>query len=277
MPTGFYEKLTYGGSPFVGATLKVKRAERHLDELAAAARDLPRRRNYNCVVGKPEPGKLQLIFMASNQMPMEFGTVLGDVVHNIRSAFDYIAVIISCKPYGSGNPNHIYFPTGEDRQMFIDARDGKRSPNGKVILPAKMRGARAGALRIVEELEPYGGGKNSAIRALHVLDIIDKHKLIVPAASILHVDELEFMLGDKSFSVVGTDFQANEDGTNFFATIDCNGLDSEKFKRGDKFDASFEIVFGKTHPLSCQSIIPTLSNLCDVAKGFIKTCETHFL
>jgi hypothetical protein len=42
-----------------------------------------------------------------------------------------------------------------------------------------MKGAGTDALRIVEEWEPYNGGKHS-IRALHDLDILDKHRLIVP-------------------------------------------------------------------------------------------------
>ena len=72
-PIGYYDDLTYGsrGTQFMEATLKIRRAERHLHELANAARELPHRRNYPFVIApKPEPGRIRIIFMASNAMPM---------------------------------------------------------------------------------------------------------------------------------------------------------------------------------------------------------------
>lgn len=73
---GFYDHLTYGsGNPFIEAKLKIKRAERHLDELTNAARELPRMRNYSFVIAKREPGKLDIIFIPQNPMPMEFGVL----------------------------------------------------------------------------------------------------------------------------------------------------------------------------------------------------------
>jgi len=277
MAIEYYDRLTYGSSnPFIGAKLKVKRAERHLHELAKAACELPRMRGYHFVIAKREPGKLDIVFLPKNPMPLEFGGVVGDAVHNIRAAFDYVAVVISCPPYGTGKRNKVHFPTGENWQEFIESRDGRFASTGKRIWKGKMHGAESDALRIVEELEPYYGGKYS-IRELHDLDGWDKHVLIVPTTSLLHVDELEFMIGDELFSLTGTDFQPNADGSNFTATIDCRGVDPEQFKRGDRFNASFTMVFGKGQPFDGQPIIPTLLNLCDVAKDFIKTCEAHFL
>src|ERR1035441_532279 len=91
-PAGYYDDLTYGsrGTPFMEATLKIKRAERHLNELANAARELPRRRGYSFVIApRPGRGNIEIIFMPENGMPMEFGAVVGDAIHNIRAAFDY--------------------------------------------------------------------------------------------------------------------------------------------------------------------------------------------
>ncbi len=275
----FYSSLTYGGNPFTEAKLKVKRAERHLGELAYAARELPRRRNYGFVIGRiPDPRKIELIYMSQNAMPMEFGTIVGDAVHNIWAAFDYTTGVISCRPYGKGERSKVSFPTGKNRERFIEARDGIPASRGQRRKPGQMEGAGPDALRIVEELKPYGGGDDS-IRALHDVEITDKHRLLIPAASILHVDESEFFLGDKPFSINGTDFKPNQEGTNFSAVYDCgSGADLTQFKRGDKFEASFTIVFGEGCDFfSRREIIPTLSKLCEVAKAFIQTCETVFI
>lgn len=123
-------------------------------------------------------------------------------------------------------------------------------------------------------MEPYDEGRHH-IRALHNLDVIDKHKLIVPTAARLHVDELEVMFGNELFSLAGRDFQPNADGSNFVAIIDCPGVDPNQFKSRDKFNASFTIVFGKGYPLEGQPIIPTLSTLCNVAESFITLSLTE--
>lgn len=132
-PTRYYNDLTYGSKPFATAKLKIKRVQRHLHELENAARELPKRRGYSFVVApKPDLGKIEIIFMSSNVMPMELGGIVGDAVHNIRSAFDYVVFTITCPPYGKGNPEdkNISFPTGDTRQKFIEARDGRMKGAG---------------------------------------------------------------------------------------------------------------------------------------------------
>jgi hypothetical protein len=195
---------------------------------------------------------------------MEFGAVLGDAVHNIRTAFDYTAVIISSPPYGSAKQTKVYFPTGKDRQAFVKE------------LRAKMQGASRDAQLLVEALEPFSGGKNSSIRGLHDLDNGDKHRMIIPALSLLHMDEWGFNIDGKPFTLTGADFQPNADRSNFIAVVDCQGLDSEKLSCGEQFNPNFKIVFAEDHPLNGLPIIETLLSVCDVAKDFIHECEQRF-
>jgi hypothetical protein len=260
----YYRKPVYRQhTPFVGAGLKIKRAKRHLAELADAARNLPRLRGYQFMVDtKPKDGKLKIMYLAPSPMPLEFSGALGDAVHNLRTAFDHIAIALSTPPIGTGNPKNTYFPTGINRDEF------------EAELRRKMKGASPEALRLVEELEPYDGGKNS-IRALHDLDILDKHKLLVPTLSLLHVQRMSVFLGEKEISLGGTDFQADESGTEFVAMIESPGEAELKF--GQNFDATFEIVFGKGQPFEGQSIMPALLQLADVAKSFLQACEAGFL
>lgn len=277
-PTDYYRELTYvSRNPFIGSRLKLRRAKRHLIELENITRELPRRQGYNFVVGpKADTGQFQLITMPIQSMPMEYSMVVGDAIHNLRSLLDHVAVALVAPPLGTGKANDAYFPTGVDKSAFIDARDGFTRTERKRV-SGKMEGASADALSLVEELEPYGGGKNS-LRALHDLDILDKHKLIVPAVSRLTISKLEALAGDTRLLLGAADFKLNEDGTNLTALVDVpEGIDADNFKFDGNFEAAFEVVFAKGQPLEGQPIVPTLREIANVCEGFIKACETVFL
>ncbi|MEP9397180.1 hypothetical protein [Mesorhizobium sp. KR2-14] len=273
----FYGNLTYhNSSPFAGAALKLKRAERHLHELADAARHLPLRRNYNFAIRpKPEDGQIEIIYTTDSRMPLEFAGVIGDAVHNIRSAFDYVAVALTAPPLGRGKAADAYFPTGIDRQEFIRARDGFTTAKGKRVR-GKMEGASSHALRLVEELEPYDGGQYS-LRSLHDLDVLDKHKLIIPAIVRLRVAKLDASLGQVRYSLGMTDFKPNKDRSNFVATVDCPADMTDEFQLDGEFQPTFDIVFAEGQPLEGKPVVDTLLEIADTGKRFIEKCSALFL
>jgi hypothetical protein len=262
---GYYNELVYDTTnPFVGAALKIKRADRHIAELTYAARSLPRRQGYAFIIEQPEPRKLKILYIAQNPMPIEFTGTMGDAIHNLRSALDLIAVVLTAPPFGSGNPSHAYFPTGEDRDKFIIARK------------KKMKRVSAEAWRMVEELESYSGGKN-ALRALHDLDVLDKHKLLIPVVSSLTITSMNITLGGERITLRGLNFQPDGSGRTFSAEIACpDGVSGEDFKSDDNLDATFTIVFGPSQPLQGKPIVPTLLQFSDLIKSFIKSCEAAF-
>jgi hypothetical protein len=257
--TDYYSRLTYSSNnPFIVASLKIKRANRHLSELTLAADRLPRRHGYPIAVEKSDDGKLKLTYLTENRMPIEFSGVLGDAIHNVRSAFDLIAVALTARPLGDGKAGDAYFPTGKDRQQFIRARDGYWNPCGR-WRKGKMQGAQPDALRLIEELEPYDGGKHS-LRALHQLDIMDKHKLLIPSISRVNIARINIAVGDKTLALGSLDFKAQPDDGEFAAEID---IPSEYAGEGDikidkYFDPTFTIVFGQTKALRGERIVPTL-------------------
>lgn len=277
LSSDFYYRATYRSSnPFEGARLKLKRAKRHLFEITEAAQELTGRRKYNFLL-RPglDAGKVEIVFMEESIMPLEFSCAVGDAIHNLRSAFDHIAVVLSTPPIGTGKAADAYFPTGTNREEFIKARDGYTDANGKRTHKAKMKGAHPDALRMVEELEPYGGGKHS-LRPLHDLDVLDKHKLIVPTVSRMTVQSIEAIVGKKRFALGVTDFKPTGDGRNLVATIDLPFVVFGQVKIQTEIQPAFEVVFGKGQPLEGEPIIPTLSNIADTCEGLIKACQTHF-
>jgi hypothetical protein len=261
-PAEFYQRLTYhDGNPFLGARLKIKRAERHLRELANAARQLPMKRGYRFLLApRIETGQVEIVYQPT-PMPLEFAAVIGDATHNIRSAFEFAAVALTIPPIGRGKPEDAYFPTGKDQGEF------------ELALTRKMKGAPSTALRLVEELEPYPGGKYG-LRALHELDNLDKHKLLIPSVAHLRIDTLEAFYRDEPRSLSSADFHAMDDGGRFVAFIDCPGIASiDEFRIEGQFKASLSITFRKGQPFEGQPIAPALLGLVDVAKAFVEKCE----
>jgi hypothetical protein len=261
----FWTPLIYhNGLAFRDAALKIKRAESHLVELEHAARELPRKRGQSFLIGpKPDLGQVQLTYLP-DPMPLQFACVVGDAVHSIRAAFDYIAVALTAPPIGQGSAKNAYFPTGVNLKAF------------EAEVSRKMKGAHPDGVKIVRDLEPYHGGKHS-LRALHDLDVLDKHKLLIPALAAMHVERLGFTFGDKVGSLGGTDFEAVDDGANFVATVDCPGIQGpEDFRLNDDLRASFDVIFAKGQPLEGQAIVPTLRKLADVAVGVVETCQGLF-
>lgn len=238
---------------------------------------MPRRQGYEFLTGvDQQTGKFRTTYIGHRDMPMQFALIVGDAVHTLRSAFDYMAVALSSPPVGTGDPDRTYLPTGKGRQEFIEACYGVPAGSGKRKTDSKMKGAPADALRMIEELEPYDGGKHS-IRALHDLDIRDKHKLLIPALSRLRVDRLDISFGGKTLSLGATDFLPEGNGFTFNAFFEIPGATLHEFTVEPNFRATFEVVFGKGQPLEGQSVIESVSKISTVAERFVEACEARFL
>src|SRR5579862_1283216 len=105
-------------------------------------------------------------------IPPEIPCVLGDAVHNLRSALDHLicALIIA-------NGNEICrknaFPAPRRRRRKRQSRAER-----KAEFEAQVKGMSKRAIRAIRSLKPYKGWKTH-IRVLHEMDITDKHRLLL--------------------------------------------------------------------------------------------------
>jgi hypothetical protein len=104
-------------------------------------------------------------------LPVSLSTILGDAVHNFRSALDHLAFALfaSANPGKSGS--RIYFPIGKNKTEYASISQGKTQG-----IPQALKDR-------IDSFCPYGGA-NNLLWPLHKLDIMDKHQLIVPVASV---------------------------------------------------------------------------------------------
>jgi hypothetical protein len=162
--------------------LKCERAEKHIDDL---------KRTVDTFLGKepyairfeenPDTGDRTYYIEKDAEVPSDIPVICGDAVHNLRTALDHLVYRLAHSyTSGKGPFDNLYFPTGETQTAFEKSL-------GRALHYKSKRGPtpRLGqdAVKAIRSLEPYGGGTGEYFWHLHKLDIIDKHHLLLTAAS----------------------------------------------------------------------------------------------
>jgi hypothetical protein len=131
------------------------------------------------------------------------------------------------------------------------------------IKDAGVKKASKKVVAIFEGLEVYPGGKHDGVIALHDLDRIDKHRLLLPVVNVASVNELLHIGGEIIYPGLENVLFHLDDGTVIFRT------DSSMYKKkvDDEIDVTLDIVFGEGQPLYGQEVIPKL-------KDFVQLVET---
>ncbi len=165
--------------PFRGPRLKIERAERHRQELDDILVEIARR---NPTEGYHErdhkTGENVYRVRIFEPPPNELSTIIGDIVHNLRSALDVLVCELVLADKGQIR-RQSGFPIDRSEKKFVKSAH------------EKLKGLNPKASRLVHRLKPFRGG-NNCLWQLHELDIVDKHRAIVPvvAANVSTVAQL---------------------------------------------------------------------------------------
>jgi hypothetical protein len=143
--------------------------------------------------------------------PLErWGLLLGDIVHNLRSALDHIVWDLTIRHRGQMPPypletdwRGIEFPIFLEKPYFLYGN--KRSPSNHAEPRGsglyKIRGVDPGLRTCFQRLQPFRDRQRRyrhPLMVLHELDLIDKHRTIPVVASVvipLEVTETEGPIG----------------------------------------------------------------------------------
>jgi hypothetical protein len=153
----------------------------------------------------------ELVIRLGERPPLDPSVALmvGDCIHNVRSAFDHLAYQLALKHSPSRVAeweNRIQFPIYLDEKRFNSFVDKKVAPF-----------ISATALAEIKQLQPYWPGNDGAddiIWAISQLDVIDKHRLLVIAVEKFRPVEL-IDTGNVPISFVDfaeSDWKTAEDG-----------------------------------------------------------------
>lgn len=116
-----------------------------------------------------EPGQQRVKVVRITEFPPSIPLIIGDAVHNLQTAFDYIMVAITGMDW-------MALPVGRTRDDIISKSTHYRTI--KETFPNL-------ATFILEEIQPYQRGQ-FLLWELSELDRIDKHRLILPTINQAH-------------------------------------------------------------------------------------------
>ena len=234
----------------------------HIDELKAKTENFLARNPFRIVV-QENTGKHRdkwpraLVFQVREEIPEEFSAVIGDVVHNLRSALD----LLVCALVRANNQDdkHVYFPVAQSVETLDEA-----------IKNGKVKRAGPSVVEFVRNLNPHrGDGGDWIISALHDLDILDKHRLIIAIGCVGEFQRAVVGLRwESSIAVTLPGFQwaGLEDGAKMLDIRAESGLEL-----GTEFPAAFSIAFGFSQPVGGLPIIDNLGKMADRLEAIVNS------
>jgi hypothetical protein len=234
-----------------GSLLKLARAERHIAELRDAATQFLASQPFALYSTEETNGDLVWRVRIVRRVPHEWSAIVGDAVHNIRSALDLLAWQLV--ELGGATPSRdTSFPITTSAAAKFNAELNKA-----------LAGANPAAIRFVERLRPFAGG-NKALTQLHTLDVIDKHRLVlvVGAANKQLIIKFKMKVPWSEKVVEAPPIALNPADRQFPLQTD-----EEVFRvcaaarQGDPHSEHaivFELAFGDADELSGHPLIPTL-------------------
>ena len=165
-------------SPFESTRLKIVRAYGHMKALNREV-DAALELQPNGVIGQIEPKSGDKVYRADLvwQPPREWGLLLGDFVHNLRSALDHMVWdLVLANPNSERPDSDTEFPIYADATRYALKHEA----------PRKLRGVLSTALDAIEQAQPYHAANPtfSPLWALRELDIADKHRTLLLTGSI---------------------------------------------------------------------------------------------
>lgn len=153
------------------AYLKIQRAEKHHSELAALIQKYKPFRYF--VETNFKTGEKATFAKKDEEVTNQAAIIIGDIIHNLRSALDH--TYWNCTEQfakSDGERKNIQFPiTSNEKALKDSVLPG---------LPSRVSQSFADALA---SLKPYRDGGNRSLCLIHDLDVMDKHKLLIPTGN----------------------------------------------------------------------------------------------
>jgi hypothetical protein len=214
---------------FSASRLKMQRADKFIreleEELNRYRQDDPLKASFDF---SKYPAKIEIDWKGITDLP---GAIVGDAVHNMRTALDLMASeLVRLKQLSD---NGVYFPFSDTPARLDESIKSKN-----------FHKAGEDAVALLKSFSPHRGG-NEALRALHDLDIRDKHKALVLMGSVI------------DFEIDGT-IEIDNPESNNVAVV---GHD-------------IHYVFPETEPFGGKRVIETLKELMDLINGILEAFES---
>lgn len=178
-------------------TLKVERAKQHIID---ANNLIKKRRPFRYTVETDyEAGESSIGAKRNEAAIADLAIILGDAVHNLRTALDHRVWELVAPHCEIRDLKHVQFPFANSSERLQERFKGRKIDRG----PKDVWTA-------LEKLKPYLGGNDDLV-LVHELDVLDKHKLLIPAADYTQTSGVQIrkLLPDFPAGLDGMAFSGN--------------------------------------------------------------------
>lgn len=248
---------------------KIERAKKHIRDLDLVIRAFVDSQPYS-IGAKSHPVKEihhTTLYVASVQnIPASISLIVGDAIHNLRSALDHLMWQLVEAAGGTPDEN-IAFPIywGTDGIQKYQSKTGNREI--QKIGPT--------ALNLLRAAQPWCSGDNT-LRSVQELDIWDKHRLLI-------LTQIGYRGWDVKLSPKGTQhiaFPTFRDSS-FPLEIDqeITNIPTSTYEQQSHKDFSLnvEITFGKPQIVHGKTVLATLEEMVKFVEGVVFAFESFLL
>jgi hypothetical protein len=152
------------------ALWKIERARKHADDLEAEVEAFWSAGHFQIDEVESSLGAVAKYQVTSlDLLPESVPLMVGDAAHNIRSALDHFAFAAVPNP-----DEDTAFPIWRKRNVAKPTVIQWQKKVGQ-----QLNGASSGLLQAIQRLEPWKTGKDAHLWAIHELDRVDKHRLLI--------------------------------------------------------------------------------------------------
>jgi hypothetical protein len=245
--------------PFEAPRLKLRRAERHLDELRQEITAFLGRKPFRLVVERPPEWNHSWEVYAwtiriGEAIPVGLSAIIGDTVHNLRTALDLLACDLV--RLNGGNTKGVYFPFAADASGLSHQ-----------IRDKNLNRAAGDVVQLFRSFRPYRGG-NRALRAIHDLDIQDKHQALIPVANVVDAPGGTLVWEGQPNKIPPWKSPITHDGQMLVMMPAV-----ANWALGDEVPATFGLIFSEDEILANRVVIEALHELTELVAGIIEAFE----
>lgn len=213
---------------FPGSAAKIVRARTLIAEFHAETANFAATHPITHTIQLSDDGTSMSMKVNVEGVPTNISTIFGDMIHNLRSALDMSACEL-VRTAGRSDKK-VYFPFSDGEEDLLS-----------MIRKKNFHRAGPMATALILSLRPFRGG-NISLRAIHDLDIQDKHHTLIP-------------VGQQFYSPVWQMVEKN--GHRAFELV------------GEPAITEYALVFPPDCPFSGQLIIPKFQELVQLVDGII--------
>jgi len=166
-----------------GPLMKIERAKQHINDANRQVTEFLRKKPFELRVSEHRDPQRRIVYVKANQpIPSVITLILGDTVHNLRSALDQLCWGMVGSQ--AQTPKSVGFP-------FVERKDAL----GSAIATRQMNIAPEKVIKEIHALEPYPSG-NKYLHAVKSLAETDKHRnvLVVGTGVEVTIPQLEALI-----------------------------------------------------------------------------------